>query len=113
MGRRWLTVSTILSAIALAGTACVGPFPDVPGTGVWGTTSSGGQPEALPTSVSQVPTAQPGTYPNSRPPGPPSSSAPSLPPQGQFSPPPNKGPVTGYGSGGIGARPGAPPNQPY
>jgi hypothetical protein len=32
---------------------------------------------------------------------------------GQFAPPPNAGPVTGYGIGGLQQPPGAPPNPSY
>ena len=32
---------------------------------------------------------------------------------GQFAPPPNQGPITGYGPGGMGLPPGSPPNPPY
>jgi hypothetical protein len=32
---------------------------------------------------------------------------------GQFAPPPNRGPVTGYGAGGMAPMPGAPANPPY
>ena len=31
----------------------------------------------------------------------------------QYVPPPNVGPVTGYGPGGMAQPPGAPPNPPY
>jgi len=34
-------------------------------------------------------------------------------PQGQFSPPPNPGPITHYGPGGMAEPPGAPLNPPY
>jgi hypothetical protein len=136
MRRRWLTVSTLLTVVALASTACVGPLPDVPGTGVWGT--SGREPGGLTTPTPQVPTAQPdimptvqpGVYSNSPPPGMPSSSTqspastspqpgmpssstPSPAAQGQSSPTPKQGPITNYGPGGMGAPPGSPPAPPY
>lgn len=36
-----------------------------------------------------------------------------VPSPGQFAPPPNAGPVTGYGPGGMAPMPGAPANPPY
>jgi hypothetical protein len=114
MGRRWLTVSTTLAAVALASTAAgVGDLPQPPGTGIWGKSSSGGQPGALATLVSQVPAAQPGIYSPSPPPGTTSSSTPSPAAPGQSSSPPNHGPITGYGPGGMRAAPGTPAAPPY
>jgi hypothetical protein len=34
-------------------------------------------------------------------------------PEGQIGAAPNRGPVTGYGAGGMGRIPGSPPNPPY
>ena len=39
--------------------------------------------------------------------------SPVAPGSGQFAPPPNSGPVTGYGPGGMGHEPGTPVNPPY
>jgi hypothetical protein len=45
--------------------------------------------------------------------GPDPVSRPSAAAQPFYSPPPNLGPVTGYGPGGMAQPPGAPPNPPY
>jgi hypothetical protein len=39
--------------------------------------------------------------------------APQSVPEGQIGAAPNLGPVTGYGTGGMGRIPGSPPNRPY
>ena len=83
-----------------------------PSTGVGDETYSGGQPMAVPPSLPDIPPVMPSIYSQHPPPGLPHYAAPTASP-GQFSPPPNPGPITGYGPGGMAPMPGAPPNPPY
>jgi len=80
--------------------------------GVDDETHSGVEPMAEPPSLPGIPPAMPGIYSEKPPPGLPRASAPTVSP-GQFGPPPNPGPVTGYGAGGLAPLPGAPANPPY
>ncbi|HUN47609.1 MAG TPA: hypothetical protein VMU85_13855 [Stellaceae bacterium] len=75
------------------------------------TAPSTGQPGTRPTPVPDVPSVGPDIYSTSPPPGV-QRTAPSTPPA-HYAPPPNAGPVTGYGPGGMTAAPGAPANPPY
>ena len=69
---------------------------------------SDGRTITPPPTLPDVPPLLPG-----RPsPGLPHYSAPVTTP-GQFAPAPNRGPVTGYGPGGMAPMPGAPANPPY
>jgi hypothetical protein len=45
--------------------------------------------------------------------GPPPVPRPAAATEPFYAPPPNLGPVTGYGPGGMAAPPGSPPNPPY
>ena len=118
MRRRQLIVIAAWIALAVTNAACAGdddPVMNAPAplAGAHGAASSDAQPAVLPTPVPDVPPAKPPVYPyNSSPSAPrPSTTAPA--PAGQFAPPPNNGPVTGYGPGGMGTPPGAPANPPY
>ena len=108
---RWLIVLTAMMGLAAGGSA-LADGTQSPGAASGGS-STGNQQNVLPTPLPEVPKVKPGTYPYNQPPsGPnPATSAPA--PAGKFAPPPNQGPVTGYGPGGMGTPPGAPPNPPY
>ena len=108
---RWLIVLPALCGLALGNAARADDSSAPAASG--GNTSAGKQQNVLPTPVPDVPKVKPGAYPYNQPPtGPnPAKSAPA--PAGKFAPPPNQGPVTGYGPGGLGTPPGAPANPPY
>jgi len=118
MSGRWLilTLAVAFSAVWSA-TAHGQSFTDPsgktqPSSGVGTQTYSGGQPIAVPPRLPDVPPLLPGIYSERPPPGLPRYSAPTVNP-GQFAPPPNPGPITGYGPGGMAPVPGAPANPPY
>jgi hypothetical protein len=117
MRRRWPIVFAAWTVLAMANAACADDDPVMSAPpalrGAHGAASSGGQPGVLPTPVPDVPSAKSGVYPYNSPPSTPSSSSTAPTPAGQFAPPPNRGPVTGYGPGGMGTPPGAPANPPY
>ncbi len=72
----------------------------------------GGVPALAPPRLGVPPSLSPFTSRQTPEPSapPPSYAAPA---PGQFGGPPNNGPVTGYGPGGMQPLPGAPPNPPY
>jgi len=75
-------------------------------------TSAGGQPITPPPTLPGIPPASPGIYSQQPPLGLPHNSGAATSPA-QVAPPPNPGPVTGYGPGGMTPVPGAPQNPPY
>lgn len=117
MRRRWPIVIAAWTALAITNIACADDDPVLnappPLAGTHGKASSGGEPGALPTPVPDVPPAKPSAYPYNSPASKPSPSATAPAPSGQYAPPPNRGPVTGYGPGGMGTAPGSPANPPY
>ena len=118
MRYRWVIVIAAWIAIAAANAACAGADDPVmsappPLAGAHGAASSGSQPGVLPTPVPDVPPAKSPAYPYNSPPSTPSPSVTAPASAGQFASPPNRGPVTGYGPGGMGTSPGSPANPPY
>ncbi len=80
----------------------------LPATGARQETDSDSQPIAPPPALPGVPPLLPSTPAPGLPRYPGATTSP-----GQFAPPPNSGPVTGYGPGGMAPVPGAPANPPY
>lgn len=116
--RIWILAGLVIAALALGGTAPAQTYTDPsgktqPAPGLRGETPAGGQPAAVPPALPGVPPALPTIYSQKPPPGLPTSPSATPPTPGQFAPPVNQGPVTGYGPGGMAPMPGAPPNPPY
>ena len=116
MRSRWLIVLAFMMGLAIGDAACAdSPVADnsaAPGAS-GGTSSTDKQQKVLPTPVPDVPKVKPGPYPYNQPPSAPNPATSAPAPAGQFAPPANQGPVTGYGLGGMGTPPGAPANPPY
>ena len=116
MRTHWLILLAALIGFAFGDAAsAAGPTTDnstIPGT-VDGAGAAGNGENVLPTLVPDVPKVKPPTYPYNQPPSPPNPTTSAPASTGKFSPPPNQGPVTGYGAGGMGTVPGSPANPPY
>jgi hypothetical protein len=103
-----LAASTIANPLAHAQTVTDPSGKTLPAIAAPQEVDSDSQPITAPPALPDIPPLLPG-MPS---PGLPHYNAPVAGP-GQFAPAPNRGPVTGYGPGGMAPLPGAPANPPY